>query len=267
MAIRRSHVPYHAEIFALPGFFSEPVLCFGFQDANTTAPGFEAMIAGRSRPPLLHALRKLGWMLEGLWYRVPEQFKEPDLNRILARFGVSQVDTLDMFDERATYGYDMNEPVPESLHGKYGTILDIGNTEHVFDTRTCLANLFRMLKVGGHLLIATPCNGFYGHGLHTFNPEAIRGAMLENGFKIVYLAYISKRGARLRHPNQRKNVNLWIVGRKLEDREKFEPPQQGGWSGYYEALRGKPSAAEHAPGPTSVAKPHQRDQVMINEAF
>jgi hypothetical protein len=233
MAIGRSHIPLYEEIFALPGFLTQPVLTFGFQEVFTTTASFDAVMKRWPRPPLLSAARRLAWILGGLWHKVPDSFKQPDLGRILAGYGISSVDVLDLFDERATYRFDMNQPVPDDLHGAYGTVIDIGSIEHVFDTRTCLENLFRMLKVGGHLLIHTPCNGYFGHGLHTFNPEAIRLAMEVNGFEIVYLAYSSKRGTRLRRPDQRKNVLLWIVGKKLTECPEFTPPQEGEWLSHY----------------------------------
>ena len=37
MAVLRGHIPYYKEILALPGFCSEPVLLFGFQDVRSGA--------------------------------------------------------------------------------------------------------------------------------------------------------------------------------------------------------------------------------------
>ena len=54
--------------------------------------------------------------------------------------GVKDFEVIDLFDSRATLNYDMNEPVPNREHGRYGSLLDIGCLEHVFDTRQCLEN-------------------------------------------------------------------------------------------------------------------------------
>ena len=32
MAIHQKHAPYYREIFAIPGFFSEPVMVFGYPE-------------------------------------------------------------------------------------------------------------------------------------------------------------------------------------------------------------------------------------------
>lgn len=233
MAIDRSHIPFYEEIFAIPGFLAEPVLTFGLQEVYTTVADFDAVMKRWPRPPLYAAARRLAWILEGLRYGVPDSFKKPDLGQVLAGYGISTVDVLDLFDEKATYQHDMNQPVPDDLHGRYGTVIDIGSIEHVFDTRTCLENLFKMLRVGGHLLIHTPCKGYYGHGLHTLHPEALQGAMELNGFEVVYRAFSSKRGVRLKRPKQRKNVLLWIVGKRLAECAEFTPPQQEVWRTHY----------------------------------
>ena len=49
--------------------------------------------------------------------------------------GVNEVRVFDLFDPRADCHYDMNLPVPPDEHERYGTFVDIGSIEHVFDTR------------------------------------------------------------------------------------------------------------------------------------
>ena len=39
MVITRYHLAYYSEIFALAGFFQDPVAVFGFQDFSTKQPG------------------------------------------------------------------------------------------------------------------------------------------------------------------------------------------------------------------------------------
>src|SRR5262249_10824874 len=115
--------------------------------------------------------------------RIPSDFQYRSLSDLLRGRGNSVV-SLDLFDNRADLRYDMNQPVPQSEHNKYGTLIDIGSLEHVFDTAQCLENCFRMVRCGGHYLLHTPVNGYFGHGLHVFNPQGLMDCLDVNGFKI-----------------------------------------------------------------------------------
>jgi SAM-dependent methyltransferase len=140
---------------------------------------------------------------------------------------------VDAFDKRAAIHHDMNTPVPAFLHDAFNTILDIGSMEHVFDTKQCIENLFRMLRNGGHILIHTACRGYFDHGLHTFSPECIVGALLDNGFELRYLKYSSTDGYLLQAPVLDDDVLLWAVGRKVKNVSPFVPPQQSRWLKWY----------------------------------
>src|SRR6186713_1142146 len=115
--VLESHVPFYKEIFALPNFLNGPVLCFGYQEFDGNAS------------------------IDGEKYA--------DLGGFFATKGL-HTSSVDLFDSRAELRYDMNLPVPESTHHKYSTFIDIGSLEHLFDTRQCIENCFRMLTVGGH---------------------------------------------------------------------------------------------------------------------
>jgi hypothetical protein len=201
MAILAGHIDFYRRIFALPGFLAEPVLTLGFQD-----------ILGTGLPP---------------------DFDHRDLKALLAARGVADVTTLDLFDGRADRGYDLNVPVPESEHERYGTVLDIGTIEHVFDTRQCLESCLRMVRIGGHYLLHTPVRGYFRHGLYTFHPEVLAEAVEQNGFEIVLHEYSSAEGEPLERPRDAEDVLIWLVARKAASLERLEIPQQGKWAGKY----------------------------------
>lgn len=100
--------------------------------------------------------------------------------------GASSVDSLDYSPyERATIIHDLNEPVPEHLHNKYDYILDAGTFEHIFDVKTVITNIKKMLKVNGVVVFISPANNFLGHGFYQFSPEFFRTVFsVEAGFKI-----------------------------------------------------------------------------------
>lgn len=199
------HVSYFEEIFALPGFLADPVLVFGLQDA---------------------------WKSAEVPTPQSELLCHPDLNAYLRARGL-RVLTMDHFDPRADLRYDMNEPVPVNEHGQYSTLIDIGCLEHVFDTRQCLENCLRMVKIGGHYLLHTPINGYFGHGLHTFNPGGLTSALELNGFEIVYHRFSTSFGEVVSDPVSGGDVLLWLVGKKVGSIDRFVCPQQGGWNEMY----------------------------------
>ena len=73
--------------------------------------------------------------------------------------------------EGATIVHDLNLPVPDSLKGKFDVVCDGGTIEHVMNFPVVIRNCMEMVKVGGHLILGTPANNFFGHGFYQFSPE------------------------------------------------------------------------------------------------
>ncbi len=247
LAIHQKHAPYYREIFAIPGFFSEPVIVFGYPEIRVKPLHFERYSELSLRLKWKKAVRALRWRRRALLRRthpdleVPDEFRAADLIELLRGRGITEVSVIDLFDPRADRRYDMNDPVPESELERYGTFLDIGSLEHVFDTRQCLENSLRMVRVGGLYMLHTNVNGFFGHGLHVFSPEALTQVLELNGFEILYHRYCTKDGAPVREPARGRNVIIWLVARKTTPLKSFATPQQGLWEGRYDEFR---SAAE-----------------------
>ena len=118
---------------------------------------------------------------------------------LLEFFGSSAVHSFDNSSyEGATHIHDFNQPIPESHHGKYDTVIDAGSLEHIFDVRTAVENFAKMLRPGGRIIHVNPANNFCGHGFYQFSPEFFFSVYSkETGFSNteVYLARISN----LRH--------------------------------------------------------------------
>lgn len=210
MAVLAGHVRWYEQIFAREGFLAEPVLLFGFQDIGIAPQHFSGRLGG-----------------------VPEAYRVADLVEFLHRRGLAAVEVVDHFDPRAQHRWDMNLPVPAAAHGSFGTLIDIGSLEHVFDTRQALENCLRLVRLGGHYLLHTCVKGYYLHGLHTFHPEVLGEALRLNGFEIVFRAYSSADGEPLADPAYAEDALLWLVGRKLAELAEFVCPQQGGWEQAY----------------------------------
>lgn len=240
MAVLREHVAYYSEMLALPGFVRDPVLTFGFQDVFMAPNSFKDAADFRG-------IDKLRWLkreLKERWevalnrrhpdLRIPKTFNASDLGVILCRHGATEVKTLDLFDKRADYPHDMNEPIPGELAGRFNTVIDIGSIEHVFDTRRCLENLTSLVAVGGHLMLHTPCRGYFDHGLHTLSPECLIQGMEVNGFETRWVRYSTPEGVPLKTPRDAEDAILWVIGQKKREVSPFVNPQQGRWKPAYE---------------------------------
>lgn len=245
MAILREHLPWYKEVFQLPGFFAEPLLTFGYQDICIDPIYFASKsddAVTRGKRAAINKLEKLK-AETGLRHsdlEVPKEFAEADLAALLRRKGFKKIYSLDYFDQRADLRHDMNVPIPRSQHERYGTLIDIGSIEHVFDTRQCMENCLKMIRVGGVYFLHTCVNGYYMHGLHVFSPEALVKAVAINGFEIEYCKFSTNFGVPVTssHPLAADaNILIWLVARKKRRISKFTCPQQDNWTGHYENLQ------------------------------
>jgi SAM-dependent methyltransferase len=90
----------------------------------------------------------------------------------LETLGAERVDSLDASGfESATVVHDLNLPVPESLKGSFDAVCDAGTIEHAMNFPVVIRNCLGMVKVGGHLILGSPANNFFGHGFYQFSPE------------------------------------------------------------------------------------------------
>ena len=202
----KSDLVYLDEFFSVPGFIQDEALTFGYQVVS----------------PMINKSN------------VPDAFKGPDLNTILYNLGAQNVVALDYFDKRAELRFDMNNPVPKKYHNRFGTLVDIGSLEHVFDVKQALINCMKMLKPRGMYLLAVPVKGYYSHGIHTFtDPKALVHAFVHNKFEIVEVAYSTRARAPISDPREADEVMLWLMTRKIGNFRKFRNPQQVYWEQVY----------------------------------
>jgi SAM-dependent methyltransferase len=112
----------------------------------------------------------------------PPWFADPYLQALGAR----EVRALDVSDyEGADIVHDLNEPVPEELHGRFDVVFDGGSLEHVFDLPTALRSYMRMVSPGGRLIVATMANNHCGHGFYQLSPELFFRALSEgSGYRV-----------------------------------------------------------------------------------
>jgi hypothetical protein len=238
--ILSSHIPIFSEIFNLQGFLQDPILSFGYQDVVWHERLLKDLAEKRIRKQDMQIFMKLREEIanevnsEFFEVDVPWQFMENHFNHILSNYGITDIISLDLFDKRADIRHDMNLPIGDQLVNRFNTVIDVGSLEHVFDTRQCLENLFKMLRIDGHLLLHLPCNGYFEHGFYTFNPESITESLRCNGFNIVYLTYsLEPEGIKMGKPVSWSDCLMWCVAQKKRHMDRFVIPQQKGCQAMY----------------------------------
>jgi hypothetical protein len=100
--------------------------------------------------------------------------------------GATQITCIDASSyEGSSLILNLNDPAPSDLHGRFDSVLDVGTLEHIFNIPMALANSMNILKVGGNLMIFTPCNNCMGHGFYQFSPELFYSLLSQaNGFEL-----------------------------------------------------------------------------------
>ena len=68
--------------------------------------------------------------------------------------------------EGADFIQDLNHPIPDELNEMFDLVIDGGTMEHLFDTKQCIENISRMIKVGGRVIHMQVSNNYSGHGLY-----------------------------------------------------------------------------------------------------
>lgn len=111
----------------------------------------------------------------------------PHTENFFKYLGAEEVDSMDYSPfEGASIIHDLNDPVPEELENQFDFIFDGGTIEHVFDVKSTMQNIRKMLKVGGTFMSVNCANGHLGHGFYQFSPEFYRTVFSkQNGFNIL----------------------------------------------------------------------------------
>ena len=114
---------------------------------------------------------------------VKDGFAEAFFTDLLSATSVTSFDYSDYQGVDITH--DFNQPVDESLHGRFDVLIDGGSLEHIFDIRSALSNYMSLVRRGGSVFLHIPANNLLGHGFYQFSPELFyRVFGPENGYKV-----------------------------------------------------------------------------------
>jgi len=110
----------------------------------------------------------------------------PSGDEIFQLLGFNSIQSLDSNEyEGATFTHDLNKPLLEKNFGEFDLVYDGGTTEHIFDQITVLANIYKLLKIGGIVIHHTPANNFLDHGYFQPSPSFYYEYYLANGFELI----------------------------------------------------------------------------------
>jgi len=140
--------------------YQSPVLCLGVPEIYATFPELHEWCTTLGGQPCAVSRddvvltdhptgRKLGWVNAATFFKALTLDPVVTVDIPGAEHGPSIV-------------HDLNEPFPESMRGKFKLVLDPGTTEHVFDVKTCLTNIVRVLAVGGVVVHQVPVYSYNG---------------------------------------------------------------------------------------------------------
>lgn len=101
--------------------------------------------------------------------------------------GFEHVGALDIADwEGAELIHDLNTPIPAALEGTWDVVFETGTTVQIFDLRQVLANLARLVKVGGRIVHAlVPSHNHVDLGFYMPSPTLYADFYAANGFDVV----------------------------------------------------------------------------------
>ncbi len=158
------------------------VLTLGQQSIYATVPEVKKILQQRgvpiaALPEGFDTANKIpAW--KGTWWD-----RNTNATTVLTLMGAKEVVVTDVSDyEGATLLLDLNHPVPDAQAGQFDVILDIGTLEHLFDVPTALANMAKMLKTGGELILMIPASNAIDHGFYSFSPTLMFDYFKANGF-------------------------------------------------------------------------------------
>lgn len=103
---------------------------------------------------------------------------------------------LDCIDHKEVRGgeivHDLNQPLPEALHGRYDILFDPGTIEHCFNVAEAMRSIAKLVRVGGYVIQGVGLN-YYNHGFYNFSPTFVVDFFGQNGFELMWAEGLNQR--------------------------------------------------------------------------
>lgn len=101
----------------------------------------------------------------------------------LARYGIREYADCDL-NGSAEINLDLSQPISKQFIGSFGSVLNGGTIEHIFDLRQVFENIHLMVRPGGAMLHLVPIT-WYNHGFINFNPLFFESLSEINNYSIL----------------------------------------------------------------------------------
>jgi SAM-dependent methyltransferase len=103
------------------------------------------------------------------------------------RYGISEYLSCDI-NHQADIQLDLSVPLPKEHRERYGSIVNGGTLEHVFDLRQAMENIHDATAPGGLMIHTCPLTWF-DHGFVNINPVMFHLAAEANQYEVVLEGY------------------------------------------------------------------------------
>jgi len=84
----------------------------------------------------------------------------------------------------ADLNLDIGKPLDSEWKGKFGTVLNGGTIEHIFDVRQAMTNVHQLVRAGGTIIHLAPVT-WINHAFVNFNPKIFRSIAEVNCYEIL----------------------------------------------------------------------------------
>lgn len=152
-------------------------------------------------------------------------------------------DAIDLCGEGDFWRLDLNHPIASTHLRAYGTVINHGTAEHIFDIAQVFRTVHDACRVGGLMIHESPFTGWVDHGFYTLQPTLFYDLAAANGYGIELIAvehlasrsYFCISSREHIHELARRdqlpyNSMLFVAMRKTAD-EPFKIPMQGVYAG------------------------------------
>jgi SAM-dependent methyltransferase len=141
----------------------------------------EIILSEGIRPCKLEANLNLKTKIPGWQNSLNSNFTNAEV--FFKLLGVTNVFVLDISNyENADIICNLNYDIRDNLINKFDIILDCGTIEHIFNVRTAMENISKMLKPGGRVILMTPTSNFMDHGFYSISPTFFFDYYSQNNF-------------------------------------------------------------------------------------
>lgn len=107
----------------------------------------------------------------------------------------ARYDSIDIASGYRTTILDLNhQSAPRKFVGAFDLVLNFGTTEHLLNQYNAFKVMHDSVKVGGYIVNALPCIGFFDHGYVTYTPRCMFDLAGYNEYEIVGFWYDGPNG-------------------------------------------------------------------------